>query len=118
MKNGNRIEWVAPTLSEISEIIDRVGIDSVVALLGLARREPIYRWFGKGATKRKISKANFMLLKLYADGVIDIDGSPRPFQERTEDRLQRYISKMGCTRAKAVEDLVEFSLNSGEFSDL
>ena len=94
MKNGNRIEWVAPTLSEISEIIDRVGIDSVVALLGLTRREPIYRWFGKGATKRKISKANFILLKLYADGVIDIDGNPKPFQERTEERLKQCPRKL------------------------
>ena len=48
MKNGNKKEWVAPTLSEVSEIVDSVGVDTVVCLLGLTRRQPIYRWFGDG----------------------------------------------------------------------
>lgn len=70
---SNRIEWVAPTLLEVREQLAKVTVSEAVALFGVSR-QAVFRWGSSGKSHRQISKGNWVLLCLYVDGVVDIDG--------------------------------------------
>lgn len=69
MINGNKIEWVKPTLTEVREVIGPLDKRVIMSLLNV-NRDIIYKWL-RG--DKNISKANWEILKLYVDGHIVLE---------------------------------------------
>ncbi len=61
--------WTPPTPEELNNLLDKISAKEAVRLLGVDRIT-FYRW---RKSERIISKANFMMIKLYVEGFVDIN---------------------------------------------
>jgi len=69
----SKLKWIRPTHKELVTIIKSVSKKEVLELLGVSSSIREYWLNGK----RNITESNWKMLKLYVDGVIDINGNKK-----------------------------------------